>query len=138
MPRKDKVQDAIQKEVSNIIQNELKDPRLGFVTITSVEMTEDLRNAKIFFSVLGKEEDYKKTKEALDSAQGFIRKLVAQRVQLRFAPEIQFREDKASIYSVRIQEVLDEIKELDKGREPPVTEDKPVDKPHDEQEGGKE
>jgi len=133
MPRKDKVQDAVQKEVSSIIQNEIKDPRLGFVTITSVEMTDDLRYAKIFFSVLGKEEDYKKTGEALESAQGFIRKLIAQRIQLRFAPELSFRQDKSSIYSVRIQEVLDEIKELDKGREP----DKGTE-PNDKQEGGKE
>jgi len=132
MARKEKVQDAIQKEVSSIIQNEIKDPRLGFVTITSVEIADDLRYAKIFFSVLGKEEDYKRTKEALDSAQGFIRKLIAQRIQLRFAPEISFREDKASIYSVRIEEVLNEIKELDKGREQTKE-----DKPEDKGEGGK-
>lgn len=113
MSRKDKVGDAIQKEVSNILQNELKDPRLGFVTITGVEVTADLRYAKVFFSVLGKEEDYKKSKKALDSASGFIRRLVAKRIQLRLAPEIVFKEDKSSEYSCRIQEVLDEIKELD-------------------------
>jgi ribosome-binding factor A len=112
MSRKDKVQDAIQKEVSSIIQNELKDPRLGFLTITAVEMTPDLRYAKIFYSVLGKEQEHQKTKEALDSALGFIRRLIAQRLQLRFAPEIMFKEDKSSEYSIRIQEVLDEIKEL--------------------------
>jgi ribosome-binding factor A len=112
MSRKDKVQDAIQKEVSNILQNELKDPRLGFVTITGVEVTGDLRYAKVFYSVLGKEEDYKKSKKALDSALGFIRRLVAEKIQLRFAPEIVFKEDKSSEYSCRIQEVLDEIKEL--------------------------
>jgi ribosome-binding factor A len=114
--RKDKVQDAIQKEVSDIIRNELKDPRLGFVTITSVEVTDDLRNAKIYFSVLGKEEEFKKTKEALDSALGFIRKQLAARIQLRFAPEIMFKADMSSVYSVRIEQVLDEIKQLDKDR----------------------
>jgi ribosome-binding factor A len=114
MSRKDKVQDAIQKEVSDIIQNELKDPRLGFITITGVEITADLRYAKVFYSVLGKEEDIKKSKEALDSASGFIRRLVAERVQLRFAPEIIFREDKSGEYSIRIEEVLNEIKEMDK------------------------
>jgi len=113
MSRKDKVQDAIQKEVSNILQNELNDPRLGFVTITGVEVTADLRYAKVFYSVLGKEEDYKKSKKALDSALGFIRRLVAERIQLRFAPELTFKEDKSSEYSCRIQEVLNEIKELD-------------------------
>ena len=117
MSRKDKVQDAIQKEVSSIIQNELKDPRLGFVTITAVEITQDLRYAKIFYSVLGKDEEHKKSQEALNSASGFIRRLIAERIQLRFAPEIVFKEDKSSEYSVRIQEVLDEIKELEKPKE---------------------
>lgn len=114
MLRQDRVKHAIKKEVSNIIQNELKDPRLGFVTITDVEMTPDLRYAKVFFSVLGKDEDYKKTKDALDSAMGLIRKLVAERIQLRFAPEISFKEDRSSEYGIKIQKVLDQIKELDK------------------------
>ena len=113
--RKDKVQDAIQKEVSNILMNDLKDPRMGFVTITSVDVSEDLRNAKIYFSVLGKEEDFKKTGQALKSAQGYIRKLLAQRIQLRFVPEIMFREDKSSVYSVRIEEVLNQIKKREEG-----------------------
>lgn len=117
MARSDRVASAIKKEVSVIIHDELKDPRLGFVTITNVEVTADLRQAKIFFSVLGKEQEHKKTKEALDSAMGFIRKLIAQRIKLRFAPEILFREDRSSEYSVRIQEVLEEIKEKDGARE---------------------
>lgn len=112
MSRHDKVAEAIRKEASVIIHDELKDPRLGFVTVTRVELTSDLRFAKIFFSVLGKDEDYKKTKAALDSALGFIRRLIAQRINLRFAPEIVFRGDRSSEYSVKIQEVLDQIKEL--------------------------
>jgi ribosome-binding factor A len=111
MARKDRVTEAIRREVSVIIHDELKDPRIGFTTVTRVEMTPDLRYAKIFFSVLGKEEDYKKTKEALDSALGFIRSQIAQRINLRFAPEIAFHEDRSSEYSVRIQEVLDQNKE---------------------------
>ncbi len=113
MSRLEKVAEAIKKEVSLIIHDELKDPRLGFVTVTRAEVTADLTQAKIFFSVLGKDEDYKKTKEALDSASGFIRRLIAQRIRLRLVPEILFREDRSSEYSIRIQEVLDEIKELD-------------------------
>lgn len=112
MGRPDRVAQAIKEEVSLIIHDELKDPRLGFVTITAAEMTADLRQAKVYFSVLGKEEDRKKTREALDSSLGFIRSLVAQRVQLKFAPEIVFKEDRSSEYSVRIQEVLDQIKDL--------------------------
>lgn len=112
MSRLDRVTEAIRKEVSVIIHDELKDPRLGFVTVTRVEMTQDLRLAKVFFSVLGNEEESKRTQAALDSALGFIRKLIAERINLRLAPEIIFKEDKSSEYSVRIQEVLDEIKEL--------------------------
>lgn len=117
MSRKERVQDAIQKEVSDILQNELKDPRLGFVTIMSVEVSQDLRYAKIFYSVLGKDEEKKKSKEALDSALGFIRRLIAERIQLRFAPEIVFKEDQSSEYSIRIEEVLNEIKEMEKPQE---------------------
>ncbi len=113
MSRQDRVTEAIRKEASLIIHDELNDPRLGFVTITRVEMTPDLRFAKIFFSVLGKDEDYKKTKAALDSASGFIRKLIAERINLRLAPEIAFYEDRSSEYSVRIEEVLNQIKEHD-------------------------
>jgi len=112
MSRQERVAEAIRKEVSTILHDELKDPRLGFVTITRVELTSDLRSCKVFFSVLGKDEDCKKTKKALDSALGFIRKLVTERINLRFAPEIMFREDRSSEYSVRIQEVLNEIEEL--------------------------
>ncbi|MCM8780633.1 MAG: 30S ribosome-binding factor RbfA [Candidatus Omnitrophica bacterium] len=113
MLRADKVAQALKKEISNIIHYELKDPRLGFVTVTRVELTADLRYAKVFYSVLGIDEDYKKTKEALDSAMGFIRRLLAQRLRLRFAPEFVFKEDKSSEYSISIQKVLEEIKKED-------------------------
>lgn len=109
MLRHDKVTRAIKKEISNIIHDELKDPRLGFVTITRVEMTADLRYAKVFFSVLGKEEERKKTKAALDSALGYIRRLIAQRIRLRFAPEIMFREDRSIEYSIQIEKLLNEL-----------------------------
>lgn len=117
MSRKEKVQDAIQREICDIFQNELKDPRIGFVTITRVEMSDDLRYAKVFFSVLGKDEEKKKTVEALDSAIGFIRTLVAERVQLRFAPELTFKLDESIEYSSHIQKLLDEIKELKSPKE---------------------
>jgi ribosome-binding factor A len=114
MSRADRVSEAIRKEVSLILHDKFKDPRLGFITITRVELAADLRNAKVFYSVLGKEEDYKKTKAALDSGLGLIRKLVSERINLRIAPEIIFREDRSSEYSVRIEEILNEINGLNK------------------------
>ncbi|MFA6216341.1 MAG: 30S ribosome-binding factor RbfA [Candidatus Omnitrophota bacterium] len=113
MSRHDKVQETLKREISIILQSELKDPRLGFVTITNVEMAKDLRFAKIFYSVLGQDTDHQKTKQALDSSLGYIRKLIAERVQLRFTPEIVFKEDRSSEYSFQIQKVLDEIKKSD-------------------------
>ncbi|MFA6357652.1 MAG: 30S ribosome-binding factor RbfA [Candidatus Omnitrophota bacterium] len=117
MPRRERVEEAIKKEVSLIIHDQLKDPRIGFVTITKVELSTDLRNAKIFYSVLGKEEDHKKTKTALDSALGFIRSLVAQRINMRFATELMFQEDHSTEYSVKIEELLNEVKELPAAKE---------------------
>ena len=111
MARYDRIAQALKKELSIIIHDELKDPRLGFVTITKVELAPDYRFAKVFYSVLGKQEECKKTQEALDSSLGFIRKLVAQRIRLRFAPELLFKQDKSTEYSVRIEEILGEIKE---------------------------
>ena len=111
MSRYEKVAHAIKREVSTIIHDEIKDPRLGFVTITHVELTPDLRYAKILFSVLGKEQEHRRTKEALDSARGFIRRLIGQRIKLRFVPEVAFYEDRSSEYSVRIEEILEEIKQ---------------------------
>ena len=116
MSRQERVAQAIKEEVSRIVHDELNDPRLGFVTITRVELALDMRFAKIFFSVLGKEEEIKKTREALDSSRGFIQRLLAQRVKLRFATEIAFREDRSCEYSIRIQEILQEIKEEDESK----------------------
>ncbi|MFA4889308.1 MAG: 30S ribosome-binding factor RbfA [Candidatus Omnitrophota bacterium] len=113
MPRYEKIAEEIRKEASLIIHDELNDPRLGFVTVTRVEMAKDLRFGKIFYSVLGSDADYKRTKKALDSALGFIRKLISERVNLKFAPEIAFCEDRSSEYGVRIEEVLNQIKELE-------------------------
>ena len=110
MTRSDKVAQAIKKEVSNIIHDEMKDPRLGFVTITEVELTQDLRFAKIFFSVLGTDEEKKKTAEALNSALGFVRKLVSERVKMRFSPDMVFKEDRSSEYSMHIEEIMNELK----------------------------
>ncbi|MBU3959175.1 MAG: 30S ribosome-binding factor RbfA [Candidatus Omnitrophica bacterium] len=116
MSRQEKINKAIKKEISSIIHGELKDPRLGFITVTKVELTPDLRLAKVFFSVLGQNQDYQKTRQALDSALGFIRRLIAQRIRLRFAPELIFKEDRSSEHSVKIQEILDEIKKSNESK----------------------
>lgn len=112
MSRAERVAQALKKEISNIIQNELKDPRIGFVTVTRVELTADLRYAKIFFSVLGDEKEQTKTRVALENATGFIRRLIAQRISLRFVPEVRFIHDRSCEYSIQIQRELKKIEEL--------------------------
>jgi ribosome-binding factor A len=113
MLRHERVKQAIKREVSSIIVNELQDPRMGFVTITSVDLSPDMRYAKVLYSVMGNAEQHKKTKGALASALGLIRTLVAERVKLRYAPEVSFQEDLSTEYSVHMQEVFDKLKDLD-------------------------
>jgi ribosome-binding factor A len=113
MLRHERVKQAIKREVSSIIVNELQDPRMGFVTITSVDLSPDMRYAKVMYSVMGNAEQHKNTKGALASALGFIRTRVAETIKLRYAPEISFHEDLSTEYSVHMQEVFDKIKDLD-------------------------
>ena len=115
MSRVERVAEALKKEISNIIHDELKDPRIGFVTVTRIELSKDLCYAKVFFSVLGTDKEQGDTKKALDSASGFIRWLIAQRIKLRLVPEIRFIQDKSCEYSIHIQQELDKIKELGDG-----------------------
>jgi len=113
MSRVERVNQMLKEGIGNIIHNDLKDPRLGFVTVTQVELTKDLRYAKVYYSILGSDIEQKNTKEALDSSLGFIRRLIAERMILRFVPEIIFKQDKSAEYSIEIQEALNKIKELD-------------------------
>jgi len=99
----------MKKEVASIVEKDLKDPRIGFITITNVELSNDLRHAKIFFSSLGNEEEQKRSLAGLDNAKGFIRKEIASRIQLRYAPEILFRIDNSIEHGVKIAQILSEI-----------------------------
>ena len=110
MGRADKVAEEIRKEVSKIVQEELRDPRLGFTTITHCALTPDLRFARIFFSVYGDEQKWKDTQAGLEHAVGFIRRTLGEKLDLRFVPEIVFTCDHSSEYSIIIEQRLEEIK----------------------------
>jgi len=120
-PRSKRVQSALKDEVSRIIHDDLKDPRVGFITITKVDLTPDLRYAKIYYSVLGGDKDKNDTKIGLKQAKGYIRKLIADRIKLRYTPEIAFYLDKGHEYSQRIDEIINKIhrekEERSKGKE---------------------
>ena len=115
--RIEKVQELMKQEISQIILQELKDPRIGFVTVTKVEMTGDLREAKIFVSIMGKDEALKDTLRGLQSSLGFIRREIGRRIRLRFTPEISFALDNSLAYSSHIQELLMGLNKNDKTEE---------------------
>ena len=109
--RVEKVQELMKQEVSDIIFNELKDPRIGFVTVTSVACTEDLREAKIYVSVMGDEKKARDTLNGLNSSLGFVRREIGKRIRLRLTPEISFALDTSLNYSDHSQRLLNEIHE---------------------------
>ncbi len=109
--RPEKVGEAIQKIVSELILRGLKDPRIGFVTITGVKMTDDLSVAKIFYSVVGSDEEKKDSQAGLKSAAGFIRKEVGAQLKLRHVPEIHFKFDDTLERANNIERLLRQIHE---------------------------
>ncbi len=107
--RSTRVGDLIKEEVADIIMHKLKDPRLGFITVTDARVSSDLRHAKIYISVL---EAVKKdeTLKILMSSTGFIRSELAKRVKIKFIPEIVFKFDESIEYGAKIDRMLNEIK----------------------------
>jgi len=114
--RADRVADLIRSEISTLIQRELHDPGFGFVTITGVSVSDDLKSARVFFSCLGDESQFASTQEAFDRAAGFLRREVAHRCRLRFAPELRFSPDHSAETGARIERILKES--LPSGDEP--------------------
>ncbi|GAX90569.1 30S ribosome-binding factor RbfA [Effusibacillus lacus] len=107
--RVSRVGEQLKKEISNIIQNELKDPRIGFLTVTDVEVSGDLQIAKVYVSVLGSQDQKAESLNALRKATGFIRSEVGRRIRLRLTPELIFELDTSLEYSSKIQQVLRDI-----------------------------
>lgn len=109
MDRTDRISEEMKKEVSSIIRNELKDPRLPeMLSITSAEVTRDLRYAKIYISVLGSEEEKKNALKGLKNAAGFIRREVGHRMQLRYTPELIFELDNSIERGVYITKLIND------------------------------
>ncbi len=117
MKRRVKLEGQIQAEISDIIHSRLKDPRIGFITITHVLLTDDLRFAKIYYSILGSEEEIKESSLGVKSAQKFIQSEVAKRLGLRFAPILEFHLDKSLEHHLRIEELLHKIDQQKKDSE---------------------
>jgi ribosome-binding factor A len=107
--RTGRVGEQIKKEISSLIQTELKDPRIGFVTVTGVEVTGDLSLARVYLSILGSEEEKAETLKSLQRAKGFLRTELGRRIRLRLTPEIEFRFDSSIEYGSRIEALLHEL-----------------------------
>jgi ribosome-binding factor A len=109
--RADRVGEAIREEIATFLAESAKDPRIvGFVTVTGVEVTSDLRHAKVFVSVMGSDAEKAATFEGLASTASHLRSRVGRALRLRVAPEIHFREDESVARAARIESLLADIK----------------------------
>ena len=109
--RASRLAEEIKRELAQILREEMKDPGIGFASITRVEVSSDLRYAKIFVSVLGPEPEPQKTIGALQRATGFIRSEISRRIRLRYMPELTFKLDQSIEQGVRIAKLIDQVRE---------------------------
>ena len=107
-PRSRRIAEQIQRELSDIVRLELKDPRVGMITLTGVEVTQDYAHAKIFFTRLGDPADNEATAQALAHAAGFLRSELARRIRLRTMPQLHFEYDVSVERGVRLSRLIDE------------------------------
>jgi ribosome-binding factor A len=106
--RTERLGGQIRDEVAQMVASELKDPRLGFVTVTRVELTSDLRHARVYVGALGEEGETGQSLAVLRNAAGFVRREIGRRLRIRFAPEIDFRYDRGLEATDRVARVLAE------------------------------
>jgi ribosome-binding factor A len=102
-----RVADQIQRELAELLRTELKDPRVGMITLTGVEISPDLAHAKVFFTTLADAESLKKIEAGLARAAGFLRVQLGKRLSLRVTPEIHFRHDVSVEHGVRLSQLID-------------------------------
>jgi ribosome-binding factor A len=104
-PRTARVNEVVLETLAEEVER-LSDPRLGFVTLTGVEVSPDLRHATVFYSVLGAEEQHEQTQVALRHAGGHLRAVLGREVRLKYLPELTFREDPAIVQGQRVEEII--------------------------------
>jgi len=127
--RQRRVADTIREELAELLQREAHDPRLSGVSITAVETSQDLRLARVYFSMLGDDAEVQQALRAFEKASGYLRRELASRVQLRYMPELIFRFDDSLATGGRIETLLHEINdesespEGDEGEEEPADDD---------------
>lgn len=124
--RLQQIADTIQQIIGEVIQYELKDPRIGFATVTGVEVSADLQHARVRVSIMGDHAQQAETLEGLERAKGFIRKRVAEEMShMRFIPELRFVHDTSLEYSLHIQELLRQVEEERRANPPRLDDELP-------------
>jgi ribosome-binding factor A len=119
-----RVAEAVREEVASFLTEGAKDPRIvGFVTVTGVDVTNDLRHARVYVSVMGSDEERTITLEGLESLAPHVRSRVAGAVRLRIAPEIEFRLDRTVERAARIENLLSELRRDEEGKDRPADEE---------------
>ncbi len=115
--RAERVSEAIKREVGEMLITGIKDPGVHFVTVTTVDTADDLRNATIYVSVMGDEQTRTETMKGLERAKGYIRKELGARLQLRYNPAIHFRLDESLDHAIKIRTILNQIKSEEKPKD---------------------
>lgn len=114
--RINRISEEVKRIVSDIIRNELNDPRVSkFTSVVSAEVTADLRYAKVYISVLGTDDEKQSTLKGLNSAAGFIRRELGKNIELRYSPEVIFELDRSIEHGVHIAQLLSEVRKKDGG-----------------------
>jgi len=104
--RSQRVQELILEEISKLIQHGLKDPRIGFVTVTRIELSDDLKNARVHVSIMGGEEEKESSIEGLNSAKGYLRSCLGKNLYLKRIPELHFKLDAAADHVEKITKII--------------------------------
>ncbi|HCY6716157.1 TPA: 30S ribosome-binding factor RbfA [Staphylococcus aureus] len=112
--RAERVGEQMKKELMDIINNKVKDPRVGFITITYVVLTNDLSQAKVFLTVLGNDKEVENTFKALDKAKGFIKSELGSRMRLRIMPELMYEYDQSIEYGNKIERMIQDLHKQDR------------------------
>ncbi len=106
-----RINEACREALGEILQEEIKDPRIGFVTVTRVEITQDLQHGKVWVSVLGNEEEVEEAVAGLEKAKGFLRRELGRRVRMRYTPQLSIHLDHGAEVSEQVQMILKELEE---------------------------
>lgn len=113
-----RVGDQLLREIADLLVKKVKDPRIKGATLTGVRLSDDLRHAKVYYSVMGNKEDFERTQAGLDSAKGFIKKEIGRRMDLKYMPDITFKHDPSLEKGDHMERLFEKLKVDDSGDAP--------------------